>query len=65
MVAPESGNLLTEMAAAVDGAQGLNENWLYEYAAEAEGYRVQLISAQDFIAKVQACRLSGCQVNLK
>lgn len=51
MQPPEDHNMLSVMAEAADGAQGLKEDWLLDYAAEAEGYRLQLLSAQDFINK--------------
>jgi hypothetical protein len=41
--------MLERMATATDGAQGLKEDWLLDFAAEAEKYRLQLESAIDFM----------------
>lgn len=30
-------------------ANGISDQWLYEYAAEAEGYRLQVIACQKFV----------------
>lgn len=56
MQPPQDHNMLSVMAEAADGAQGLKEDWLLDYAAEAEGYRLQLISAQDFINRTWETR---------
>ena len=34
------------------GQDGIRAEWLYDYAAEAEQYRLQLIGCQDFVNKV-------------
>lgn len=35
----------------LSGPRGLRPNWLYDTAAEADRYRLQLIACQDFIKK--------------
>lgn len=36
----------------LSGQDGIRAEWLYDYAAEAEQYRLQLIGCQDFVNKV-------------
>ncbi|TXH13848.1 MAG: hypothetical protein E6R03_10620 [Hyphomicrobiaceae bacterium] len=47
----DSGHADTERAE-LTGKNGLRSEWLLDYAAEAEQYRLQLKSCQDFINKV-------------
>ena len=51
MVAPSDVSMLETMTKALDGARGLRSDWLYDYAGEAEQYRLQLIACQNFIKK--------------
>jgi hypothetical protein len=54
--APDDEDMLAVMVAATDGAQGLKEDWLIDYAARAERYRIQLIQAQAFVENVWKSR---------
>jgi len=46
---PANESMLERMATATDGAQGLREDWLLDFAAEAEKYRLQLESSIEFM----------------
>lgn len=49
-------SFLNEMEAALDGAQGLKEDWLIDYAAEAEECRLKSQGLQSFINKTWETR---------
>lgn len=50
---------LQEMVTALDGAQGLKEDWLIDYAGRSEKDRLALVCTQDFIKRTWESRSSN------
>lgn len=52
----EGVNRLDTMLAALEGAQGLKEDWLIDYAATSERDRLDLMCTREFINKTSESR---------
>lgn len=53
---PSEGRNATPVRGELAGTNGLSTGWLIDFAGEAEQYRLQLISCQDFISKTWAAK---------
>lgn len=56
VASPASGRDADAGAGQPTGPHGIRADWLLDFAAEAEQYRLQLISCQDFIRKTWESR---------